>query len=404
MSARKWVMAGVALVLALAAYRYLDGNRSPGPVQSPVAPVRVATVVRRNMAVVEQTLGTVVANSTVGVEAQVQGLLQAAYFTEGQFVKKGQLLFQIDPRPYQAALAQAQATLAHDQSLLRNAELDKQRYETLYRQNSTSSQQLDTAIANANALTATVAFDKAAVDVARLNLGYTQIRSPIDGKTGPLLIHPGNLVQPGNFVQPGGSIQVNGPTITLVTINQLQPIKVSFNLPQSDYWRIRAGRNSDPPVAIIERSPAQGGTLSAPVEFTGNAVDSQSGTIELRAIFANRDLSLLPGETVNVTVKLGDLPDALVVPHAALNYGPDGPFVFVIVNRRAIMRPVTVRNDDASYVAIAGDLKPGDTVIVEGQLRVVPGERVKVFMPADIQLSPSDQNLGPQYDPNSPSG
>lgn len=388
----KWAGMAVGLLLAFAAYRhFIDKTPSLAAAGYPIAPVRVAKVERRNMAVVEHTLGTVIADATVQIIARVEGMLEAAYFHEGEFVNKGELLFQIDPRPFKAALAQARATLQHDQALLRNAERDKLRYQKLFKQNSASLQQLDTAAANADALAATVALDKAAVNFAQLNLEYTQIRSPIDGKTGALLVQPGNMIS-------------GTPSAALVIINKLRPIKLAFDLPQSDYWRIRAHGSTEPLLATVELPFAQGGSLSAPINFTSNAVDNQSGTIELRATFANANLSLLPGQTVNVTVKLSDIPDALVVPHDALNYGPNGPYVFVVVDGRAIMRPVSVRFDEGSNVAIAGDLKPGDAVIVEGQLRVVPGERVKVFPPVHVHMSPTDENLGPQYGPDGPGG
>ena len=388
----KWAAAAFALLLAFAGYRYFANKAATGAAtRIPVAPVRVATVERRTMAVVEHTLGTVIPDSTVQIIARVEGMLQTAYFHEGQSVKKGDLLFQIDPRPYQAALAQAEATLRHDQVLLKNAERDKQRYKKLFGQNSASSQQVDTAAANADALAATLALDQAAVNVAQLNLGYTQIRSPIDGKTGALLVQPGNMIS-------------GTPSATLVTINELQPIKLAFDLPQSDYWRIHSHGKSDPLIATIDLPLARGGPLSAPVNFTSNAVDNQSGTIELRATFANTQLALLPGETVNVTVKLSDIPDAIVVPHDAVNYGPNGAFVYVVVNGRAMVRPVTVRFDDAKDAAVTGDLKPGDAVILEGQLRVEAGERVKVLPPVQVHMSPSDMNLGPEYGPLGPSG
>lgn len=341
------------------------------------------------MAVVEHTLGTVIADSTVQVRARVQGMLEAAYFREGQFVKKGELLFQIDPRPFQVALTQSRATLTRDQALLRNAARDKLRYERLFKENSASLQQLDTAAANADALMATVAIDKAAVDSARLNLAYTQIRSPIDGKTGPLLVQPGNMVS-------------GSPSATLVTIQQLSPIKLSFSLPESDYWRIR--KSSAPLLATIDPPHALGQPLSAPVDFISNAVDSPSGTIELRATFGNTDLSLLPGETVDVSAELSELHNALMVPRDALNYGPNGPYLFIVVDGRAVMRPVTIVFDDGTNVAIAGNLKAGDAVIVEGQLSVVPGEPVEALPPGHVRVSPGDRNLSPQYGPNGPDG
>ena len=388
----KWGAAAVGLLLVIAGYRHFaDKGLSPAAAGYQAPPVRVARVERRDMAVGENTLGTVIAESTVQVIARVEGMLETAYFHEGQFVRKGDLLFQIDPRPYQAALAQARATLQRDQALLKNAERDRVRYERLFKEDSASSQQLDTAAANADAVAATVALDQAALNFAQLNLGYAQIRSPIDGKTGALLVQPGNMIS-------------GTPSAALVTIAQLRPIKLSFSLPQSEYSRILARQNSDPLLATVDRPAAQGGPLSAPVNFTSNAVDAQSGTIELRATFANTNLSLLPGETVNVTVKLSDIPNAIVVPHDAVNYGPNGTYVYVVVNGRAIVRPVTVRFDDAKDAAIAGNVNPGDVVIVEGQLRVEAGEKVRVLPPVDVRMSPSDRNLGPQYGPLGPSG
>ena len=388
----KWGAAAVGVLLAIAGYRHFaDKGLSPAAARSPAAPVRVAKVERHDIPVVENTLGTVIAESTVQVSARVEGLLETAYFHEGQFVRKGDLLFQIDPRPFQAAIAQARATLQRDQVLLQNARRDRLRYERLFKQNSASSQQLDTAAANADALSATVALDKAAVNMAQLNLGYTQIRSPIDGKTGALLVQPGNMIS-------------GTPGAALVIIEQLRPIKLSFSLPQSEYWRIHALQKSDPLLATVDLPPAQGGPLSAPVDFTSNAIDAQSGTIELRATFPNTNLTLLAGETVNVTVKLSSIPNAIVVPHEAVNYGPNGTYVYVVVDGRAIMRPVIVRFDDTKDAAVTGQLNPGDVVIVEGQLRVQAGDPVRVLPPVHIQMSPSDRNLGPQYGPVGPSG
>lgn len=363
---RKWLIGAAALVLALGGFWYFTNGDAPvGGHRHDAAPVRTAKVERRDMAIVEHTLGSIVASSMVQVTARVQGTLESAHFQEGQFVKKGDLLFQIDPRPFQAAVAQARAVLLRDEALLKNANRDKQRYETLFAQNAISSQQRDTTAANADALAATLAVDKAALDMAQLNLGYTQIRSPIDGKTGPLLVQPGNMI-----AATGGA--------ALVTIAQLRPVKLSFNLPQSDFPRIQARQKSHALIATIDR---QGAPLSAPVDFTSNAVNDQSGTIELRADFDNSDLSLLPGQTVNVTVELDNIANPFVVPHTALNDGPNGPYVYVVVNGRAAPRSVKILFDDSRNAAVAGEIKPGDAVIVEGQLRVVPGGAVKIFPP-----------------------
>lgn len=366
---RHRLIGAAALALVLAALWYAMHRQAATDHPVSAAPVRVAAVEQRDMPVVEHTLGSVVANATVQVAARVPGKLESAGFTEGQFVKRGELLFQIDPRPFQAALDQARAVLLRDQALLRNARRDDQRYAALYRQHTISSQLYDTSTTNVDVLTATVAADKAAAELARINLGYTTIRSPIDGKTGPM------LVQPGNMVAAAGNT-------ALVTITQLQPVKLAFHLPQSDLPRIQARLRSHAIMATIDLHDDRGSTVSAPVDFTDNAVNSQSGTIELRANFANAQLFLLPGQLVNVTVTLDEISHALVVPHDALNDGPAGTYVYVVVGHHAVQRSVSVLFDNSRQVAIAGDVKPGDAVIVEGQLRVVPAGAVKVFAPA----------------------
>lgn len=368
---RSGLIGGVALVVVLGAFWHFHGGHAAAPeVHDTVSPVRVAKVERRDMSVVEHTLGIIIANATVQVTPRVQGILESADFKEGQFVKKGELLFQIDPRPFQAALNEARASLRRDEALLENAHRDLSRYQGLYGKHFISAQLHDTSATNVNVLAATVAQDKGALDLAQLNLGYTQIHSPINGKTGPLLVQPGNMVT------------ANGSTIggtALVTIAQIKPVKLSFNLPQSDLPLIQARLKSHSILARIDLSDASGIPLSAPVDFTSNAINNESGTIELRANFPNADLSLLPGQLVNVTVTLNDIPHALVVPHDAIDDGPDGPYVYTVINGRAVTRPVKILFDDSRSVAIAVDLKPGDPVIVEGQLRVVAGGKVQVF-------------------------
>lgn len=354
----------VAILVLVGVWRGLSPSRSAGAKAHPAAPVRTMKVERRDMPVVERTVGTVLANVTVQVTPRVQGTLESAFFREGEFVHKGQLLFRIDPRQFEAAYAQAQAVWLHDDALLRNARRDERRYRSLARQNSISGQQVDASAASVNALIATVAADRAAARLAQLNLEYTQIRSPIEGKTGPLLVQPGNLVD------------ATGPT-PLVTIAQIQPVKLSFSLPESDLPRIQPRQKAHALLAIIA---GPGNTsLTAPVDFVSNAITGQSGTIELRATFANSSLSLVPGQLVNVTVQLADIPDTLVVPDDALNDGPEGPYVYVVAHNRAVARPVKVLFDDSRNMAVAGGLQPGDDVIVEGQLRVVPGGTVQII-------------------------
>jgi multidrug efflux system membrane fusion protein len=370
---RKWFIGGGALILALGAFWYLTrADNAPASAQRPpnTAPVRVAEVVRRDMSVVRRTPGTVIANTTVQVTARVQGVLDAANFKEGQFVKKGDLLFRIDPRPFEAALAQARAMLVRDQAQLKNANRDMALYEHLNQIGAVSTQQRDTSVSQVEVLNATLAADEAAINIAQLNLGYTEIRSPVDGKTGPLLVQPGNMIAANS-------------TTPLVTIAEIQPIKISFNLPQADLPLILARQRTNGLTAIVDSNDAAGKPLSAPIDFTSNAVNNQSGTIELRATFDNKDLSFLPGQLVNVTVELDSIPNAVVVPSDAVNDGPDGSYVYVVAAGKAVQHNVRIVFDDSKNVAIEGDVNPGDSVIVEGQLRVDPSGAVNVLPSKD---------------------
>ncbi len=369
-SRKSWLIGGGLLVLVLGGYWYWNGKGDSGNERrANAAPVRVAVVEQRDMPVVERSLGTVVANTLVQLSARVQGTLESAHFKEGQFVKRGDLLFQIDPRPFQAALAQAEAIYRRDQAQLRNALRDRDRYLSLRQQGAISAQQSDTSQTTADVMSATVAADKAAVDMARLNLDYTQIRSPVDGKTGPILVQPGNMIS-----------SANGQTAALVTIAEVRPIKLSFTLPQSELSRIQARQQGKGLLATLDVRDHAGNILSAPVDFVSNMVSNQSGSIELRATFPNSDLSLVPGQLVNVTVQLNDIPGALVVPRDAVNDSPSGSFVFVVKDGKAEQVPVEVQTDDGTNAAVAGaGLHAGDQVVVEGQLRVTAGGKVRVL-------------------------
>lgn len=329
----------------------------------PAPLVITAKATAKDVTVVEHAIGTVVANATVQITAQVTGQLQRAGFQEGQIVKKGDLLFVIDPRPFEAALQQARAQLAKDTAQQVNAEANRQRYERLFAQNAISSQQRDEAIASDKSYAASVDADRGAVQVAELNLGYTQIRSPVNGKTGPILIQPGNLVS------------ANG-SAPLVVITQIEPVKVSFSLSQADLPRIQLRERTGQLSALLDRAGPDGKRLQAPVDFVSNQVSNQTGTIELRATFDNRDHVLVPGQLVNVDVTLGSLKHATVVPREAVNDGPAGRYVYVVTpDQTAVMRSVNVLFDDGTNLAVTG-VAPKETVIVDGQLRVLPGSKV----------------------------
>lgn len=364
---RARVLGVLALVVVLAAFAWFMRPKSAEHAKpSAGAPVRVGSVTRRDMAVIERSVGSVVAETFVQVSPLVTGELKRQTFHEGQFVHRGELLFEIDPEPYRAAADQARGVYEKDLASLKNAERDEQRFETLYKQNATSQQSRDTAAANAKVFAATVAADKGALDAALLNLKHTKIRAPIDGKTGPVLVQPGNIANS------------SAPT-QLVTIAQVRPIKVSFTLPQSDLPRIQAQLRKGALFVRLEVQGAGGGSYTAPVDFVGNSVNAQSGTIELRATFRNDDLALVPGQLVQLVVKLGDLPDALVVPRNAVNDSPAGPYVYVVEQNKAVQKSVSVIFDDGTDDAVTGDLHRGDVVITEGQLRVDPGGKVHVL-------------------------
>jgi multidrug efflux system membrane fusion protein len=361
------VGAVIALVLVWWVYHLLFPAKLAKA--APAAPVKVASVQRSTVTVTERTVGTILANATVQVTAQVGGQMMSAAFKEGDIVRAGQLIFRLDPRPFQAALEQAQAALAKDQAALVSAHNDQVRYAALFAQHAASQQQRDQADATAKGLAATVQSDRALVDVAKLNLNYSMIRSPIDGKTGPILVQPGNLV-------------TANATSALVTITQLQPVKVSFFLPQTDLPQIQARMAQHQMVVTLQVHGAGGETLTAPVDFVSNAVSAQTGTIELRATFANLDNALVPGQLADTSVTVNQIDNATVVPHDAVNLGPAGSYVWIVgKDSKAKLQNVTVLNDDgnqAAVKAIKGKLAPGDRVITDGQLRVVPGAKVAV--------------------------
>jgi len=357
---------GIAAIVAIAWYLFAPSAKK----KDNVPPVIVTTAHRSDVTVVEHTLGTVVANATVQVTARVDGQLLYAGFKEGDIVHAGQLIFQLDPRPLKAALEQVQAALAKDRAMLASAQNDRARYDTLFKAGAASQQQRDQADATAKALAATVQSDRAAVDMAALNLGYAQIRSPVEGKTGPILVQPGNLV-------------VANATSPLVTITQVQPVKVSFSLPQSDLPRIQDRKRTGGLTATIDPHGGGAAPVRANIDFIGNAVSNTTGTIELRATFANEDLSLVPGQLIDVSVALNSLKGAIVLPREAVNIGPDGRYVYVVTrDGNAELRPVNILFDSGATIAVSGKVRAGDKVVTDGQLRIVPGNPVSIVGPA----------------------
>jgi multidrug efflux system membrane fusion protein len=379
---KRFLWTGAAVALALFAAWYGAGLLVPKKKGPPPPPVKVAVAQRRDMTVTQNTIGTVVSPAMVQVTAQVTGKLLAANFREGDIVRKGQLLFQIDPAPYQAAEAQAEGQLARDTATLANDRTDLSRYQLLARQNAISNQQLVTQQAKVKSDAGVVVADKASVDAARINLNYTRILSPIDGKTGAIFIQPGNVI-------PAVSANVQ----PLVTITQIQPIKVSFMLPQNRLPQIQTQYDRHRLMAVVPMPGAAGDSEKAPVDFVSNVVNAATGTIELRADFPNTDLRLVPGQTVNVAATLNQIPGATVVPRDAVNLGPDSAFVLVVdKDNKARAEPVRVLNDDGVNDAVQGNVKPGDKVVTEGQLRVTSGQLVRI---ARGKATPRHEGGGP---------
>jgi membrane fusion protein, multidrug efflux system len=362
---RTYVVGGVALALALGGFWYFTHNTAPPARRNLAAPVKVAPVEVRDMAVIEHTIGTVMANSTVQINARVNGQLTKAFFKEGQMVKTGDPLFMIDPRPYQAAYDNAVASMV-------TAKAKADRYSRLKTQNAVAGQDYDDA--QAAYLEA-----KANVESARLNLEYTTIRSPVNGKTGPILIQPGNMVSSTSSSSTSSSTNGISTANPLVTINEIQPVKISLALPQSDLPRIQAQLARPGGLTFTMNLHDVGAAdIQVPVNFVSNAVAGLTGTIELRANYANNDMALVPGQLVDTTVMLSQIPHATLVPRDAVNTGPDGTFVYVVKDGVAQQVPVKLEFDDGVNDAVAADLKPGELVVTDGQLRVLPGAKVSI--------------------------
>jgi multidrug efflux system membrane fusion protein len=395
------LLAGVG-VLLVAGFLFFRGGDEAGPGPGgaggagggrggqQMPPVRVAQAETRDIAVTASTLGTVLPNATVSVKSQIDGPLLSAAFKEGQIVRKGQVLFQIDPRPAEAALRQAEAQVARDRAQLASAQSDADRAVMLEQRGAVSTQQRDQIVAQAKALLATEAADQAALERAQLNLSYTTIRAPIDGKTGSYLVHPGNLVRAND---------ANG----MVVINQIQPVKITFSLPQNQLPllqdRMREGTLSAG-LSVHSDNIAPGAALSeseitVKVDFIGNTVDDRTGTIELRATHLNQDMRLVPGELVDVSVKLDTIRNATVVPRAAVIIGQDGgTYVWALnQNNEADMRPARMSYQDDQIAAVGNVVRVGDRVVIDGQLRLTPGVKVSIVQP-DAVAAPAGPPQG----------
>jgi multidrug efflux system membrane fusion protein len=354
-----------------------------------VVPVKIGDVLQQNVPVQVNAIGNVEAYNTVSVKALVGGEVTGVFFKEGQDVKQGDLLFQIDPRPYDAALKQAEAQLARDMAQAKNAEEQAKRYEILVQKDYVSKDQYDQLRANADALLAAVRADKANVDNSRLQLAYCTIKSPIDGRVGSVLINKGNVIKANDLV--------------MVTINKITPIYVTFSVPEQSLSEIKKymAARSLKVEAIIpgdEKRPAAG-----VLTFINNQVDTTTGTIQLKGTFENKDKRLWPGQFVNVILTLTTQRNAVVMPSAALQTGQQGQYVFVVTPDFTVeSRPVTAARTYGELVVVAQGVTPGEKVVTDGQLQLIPGTHVEVK--GDQAQSGPVQNDQPAGDPAKKTG
>lgn len=359
-----------AIAVLIAAAIVIGGCSRNDAAQSPAAtaaargvPVVTAPVVRKSMPLKLQAIGNVEPYNSVAVRSRIDAQITAVHFQDGQDVKQGQLLFQLDARALEAQAKQLEANLQRDKVIVENAIAKEKRYDELRDKGFISADAYNQIKTDLDAAKANVLADQSALEAARVQLSYTRIVSTISGRAGKIMIQTGNVVKANDT--------------PLVTINAVVPIYVSFALPEQFLPDIRKFMANGQ--LSVQATPAGSTTAEADgkLSFIDNAVESQTGTIRLRATFPNQDHVLWPGQFANVTLNLREEHDAIVVPSQALQNGPKGQYVYVVKpDQSAEMRNVTVDRTDGDETVIANGLKEGETVVVNGQIRLVPGAKV----------------------------
>ncbi|MDI1472494.1 RND efflux system, membrane fusion protein CmeA [Thermodesulfovibrio sp. N1] len=341
-------------------------SKSPKQKQMPPVPVVVAETVLKDVPVQITAIGNVEAYSSVTIKSRVEGQLIKANFKEGDEVKKGQLLFVIDPRPFEEAVRQAEANLLRDKAQLDFARADLERYDELLKEELVSRQQYEKIRTTYESLKATVKADQAILDNARLQLSYCYIYSPIDGKIGSLLVHPGNMIK-ANDTQ-------------IAVINQIVPILARFSVPEQELFRIKKAMSQGSlKTEVVVKGIDSNYTAEGRVVFIDNAVDVATGTVKLKAEFPNKDKMLWPGQFVNVVLTLGVKKNAVIIPYRALQTGQKGQYVWVIKeDKTAQMREVTPGLRFGDEVTIEKGLSQGEIVVVDGQLKLTPNAKVEI--------------------------
>ena len=369
---RRTLATGVVLIAVLAALYYVfapaaqQRRASRFGAEGPV-PVLAATVTRADVPVYLDAVGTIKALNTVTVRPQVDGKLLSVNFKEGDDVKKGDVLARIDPVLFQAQLGQAVAKKAQDEAQLSNSKIDLERYERLAATNAINKQQADTQRALVAQNTALVQADQAAIENAQAMLGYTNIIAPLDGRTGIRQVDEGNIVH------------ASDTTSSIVTITQIKPISVLFNLPQQDLPQVNAAFDKGPLSVDALRSDNDAVIDRGTLKVVDNQVDQTTGTVKLKAEFPNTGLQLWPGQFVNIRLLIDTLKQVVVIPTGAVQRGPNGTFVYVVKdNDTSTMRPIVVQKQDETQTVVKSGLEPNERVVTTGFVRLTEGSKVTV--------------------------